>query len=602
MGPADRGLLYACSLEIRAHRVIFLGLLCPMLGILSPSLLVYVSLVILLDLYLNLAGQVSVADFWSPTILWVGVSGVTLTALLGVWRARREVVRTDAKLISEKMQVPQRSMAQLVTRFEAIWRALPVRSSMPTPQLIVQSHLGATAHAYEDSKLGPLVELSSGMARRVTNSDPLAVTLLRHESAHLIFHDLPAIRVQAICAGGALLSAYCALALAVVTTAALTLVADRSAMRWDQAMQLDITILLAALIVSLPLILSIFIVRRYSGFLVALIELRADGCAGLWGEGLTAFSKQIDDDPSIRGSTIADMALAYLSPSLTHFPTSERVALLSNPEGFATPKLRFFMAALLPIWLLQFHQGNEIWDFLLLSVVVASTFSFTIYMVADTPAKYQINAKRALALATGLLLMQALPLISIEALAYIAEDLTFAVSQPGGFSPASGLHYLADTADAFVEVGRSIIAATGGFKSALSVMLLASILWLLARLNLGGDLGTKRLRLLPIALSGFSASLLVSYRFFQESLAHPLRLTVIRISQSLTQSGTSLVPKPIARFFDRLLWDISEFFFGDPIMSHLPWVRLAVPGISVLSVSLVTFAFFKVLPKWRDLV
>jgi hypothetical protein len=116
------------------------------------------------------------------------------------------------------------------------------------------------------------------------------------------------------------------------------------------------------------------------------------------------------------------------------------------------------------------------------------------------------------------------------------------------------------------------------------------------------DIDTKRMRLLPIALSGFASSLLVSYKFFQESLAHPLRRTVIRVSQSLTPSGTSLVPKPIARFLNRLRWDFSELFFGDPIMSHVPWVRLAVPGISVLSVSLVFFAFVKVLPKWRNLV
>lgn len=586
MERADRWLIAASSLEIRAQRFLFLAVLCPVLGLVSPCLLIFVSLSILAVVVSSAIDQPALEEVkWSGLVLALSAAISIGALLIGLSRQRRAVLLADRQTRKEQMPLPLEMAAQLRDRFEAMWRSLPVKASMNAPALIFQQNLGIAAHAYDDPEEGIAVEISSGLASRILANDPLATPILRHEATHLVFRDLQAIRIQSICAGGSLLSAYCALTVCATVTAALLAASILEPMPMPKTFlnvaSVDLAILLAGLIVSSPLVLGVFVLRRYAGLLVALIEMRADVCAGLWGKGLKDFTEQIQRDPTVRTSKVLDLVLAYISPSLIHFPVKERIALMSSAQRFATPKLRYLLAAVFVIWLLQFHQGNEIWDFLLLSISVAFTWALTLYMVTNAPVGMRIEVTHALALALGLLTIQALPLISIEGIAYLAEHLTAAIVSPGGFGTADDIHYWGDVVDVMGELAAFVKAATGGWMWILGVILVAAALWLLPRTHLT----SAPLRSLVTAVVGCVASILVSYRFFQDSLAHPVRRMVIRVSQATADVAWHWIPPIIGRTANKIMWTLSEFLFAAPILGGHPWLRLAVPAMSALVVA-----------------
>jgi hypothetical protein len=597
MDRADDWLIRASSLEIRAQRVFFLAVLCPVLGLLSPCLLMFVSLSILVVAVSSALGQPALEQMMWSTLIFAFSAAMAIGALLtGSVRERRAVLQADRLARQEPMPLPPELEASLRDRFDAVWQALPVKTSPRAPTLIVQPSWDVTAHAYDDPKEGMAVEISSGLASRVLANDPLGAPILRHEATHLVFRDLRMIRLQSIWAAGSLFSAY--FALAICALVAVALLAVSMVKPWPipktvlNGASVALAIVLATLIVAAPLLLGVFVLRRYAGLLVALIEMRADVCAGLWGRGLEEFTDQIRRDRTVRTSGIVDLALAYISPSLSHFPAIERIALMSSAQRFTTPKLRYLLAAVLVIWLLQFHQGNEVWDFLLLSISVAFTWGLTVYMVANAPIGMRLRWRDALALALGLLALQALPLISIEGVAYLVEHLTAAIITPGGYGPSDDIHYWRDVLDVMGEFTRFVRAATGGWMGGAGVILVAVALWLLPRLQTVA----RHHRSLIASGVGCVASLVVSYQFFQTHLAHPVRLWLIRFSQLTTDGALHALSPTLGRTANRVAWTVSEFFFGAPILGGLPWLRLAVPAISSVVVAAVLSGFAR---GWR---
>jgi len=89
------------------------------------------------------------------------------------------------------------------------------------------------------------------------------------------------------------------------------------------------------------------------------------------------------------------LGFAYISPSLSHLPAQERASLLSKPARLATPKLSYFAIALGAIWLLNFHQGNEVWDFFLLCAAVALLQGLTVQMIVTARARLRLTPSRA---------------------------------------------------------------------------------------------------------------------------------------------------------------------------------------------------------------
>jgi hypothetical protein len=72
---------------------------------------------------------------------------------------------------------------------------------------------------------------------------------------------------------------------------------------------------------------------------------------------------------------------------LSHFPPRERAALPDDPERLATPKLWYFMIAIVAIWLLAFHQGQQVWDAMPVATAVAFLQAITVLVLEQTPKR-----------------------------------------------------------------------------------------------------------------------------------------------------------------------------------------------------------------------
>ncbi len=518
----EQWLIDACSSEIRVHRLLFFFVLSPLLCFWLPYLMFYLGLYLLIVIQASVGlGAGGDGIRWSIQTSTISIVVPLSAALFGAWRESQRLRIEDHRAIASGIKMPEREEALLVEQLKLIWDKLQGDNQAPPPRLICRN-FGVWAHAY-DRQDGQIIEVGSGLADRVVHDDPLAISILRHELAHLVYADLPAIRKQSIIAGAAIFSADVALVLVICALAVLVvgtgLAQFPSPATTAKLFSVRLAILIFGTIVMLPLLCGRMIARRYAGFIDALIEMRADVIAGIGGEGLAAFSSQIKDDSSVRASTISDFGLAYISPFLSHLPTEERVAFLRSPERLATPKLRYFAVTIVTTWLLNFHQGSEIWDFFLLSAVVALLQALTVQMILSARRNIHLTLARAVTLATGLLASQALPLISLDGLAWRAEYLTGTIMSlwQGG-----NANYVGDIVGTFQEFGRSITAATGHLEFGLSVLLTTLTLWLMSRLPPNASTKPPRVRMAIVIATAFIASITVSYKFFQEALFWPV--------------------------------------------------------------------------------
>ena len=135
--------------------------------------------------------------------------------------------------------------------------------------------------------------------------------------------------------------------------------------------------------------------------------------------------------------------------------------MLGSPERLGTPKLRYFAIAIAALWVLAFHQGVQIWDVFLRAAAVAFIQGLTVRMTLAAGAYGFPTIRRAAALGLGVMLMQSLPLISIEGIVYLTQDLTAALVSPGGFGLPGDSHWT-DTLDTFKEFAQFVAQATGG--------------------------------------------------------------------------------------------------------------------------------------------
>lgn len=573
-------LLKACSKEIGAHRVIFLIVLCPLLGYWLPSLMFNVGLAVGIGAWANSTNQDAAGDHW------IGIAGIAAFVLpigplaVGVLRERIRLALED-RGASGGMKLPPAQEAMLTHRVAGIWGRLSVSAGRTLPRVICQPNFRVLAHAYDDGR-EQAIEVSAGLASRVVRDDELALSILRHEMAHLVYADLPAIRLQSILAAAAVLSIDISMAACLAAALTITVLTDVGAFpvapTFTGIVAVHAAILLGTLNVITPLLLGRYAVRRYAGFCVALVEMRADVAAGIWGDGLTRFSRRLESDPTIEAPSFDDVGLAYLSPALSHFPPRERAALLADPARLATPKLRYFAIAIIAVWLLAFHQGQQVWDATLLAVAVAFLQGITVSMVLDAGRHTRVSAWQAMTLAFGMLFAQALPLISIEGVVYLTQHLTAALVTPGGFGKAGDADLWRDTVGTFQEFGRFASQAVGGTACLLSLAVVSGAFWLSPRL--AARLRTKPARRIAIAAAFLTAtsSFVVSHRFFQEGLRHALREFAFPWSPS-DADQVSAAAAPFQARISQLLYSTSDALSGAPLLGDLAWVRLALPDL-----------------------
>jgi hypothetical protein len=587
----ERWLIDACTTELRAHRLIFLIVLCPLLGYWLPSLMLNVGFEVALNAHATAAHHDQADPAWLTLATIFAFIAPLCVLAVGAWRERQRLSKADAAA-GAGIAIPEPQAAMLRERVGAIWDELKASERYAPPRIICQPNFRVLAHAYDDQS-GQTIEVSAGLASRVIADDPLAASILRHEVAHLVYGDLPAIRRQSLAAAATVLAIKVSLATCIGAAFIIGVLTDAGKFPlpptpWN-IVAVHLVIVLAALNITVPLLIGGYAIRRYSGFTVALTEMRADVAAGVWGDGLRAFSERLASDPTVRATKVSDIGLAYLSPALSHFPARERAALMSSPDHIGTPKLRYFAIAIATFWVLAFHQGEQIWDTFLRCAAVAFLQGLTVSMVLAAGPHGGPAARRATTLAFGIMIAQALPLISIEGLVYLTQHLTAAIVHPGGFGSADDADYWRDTVETFQEFGRFVGQATGGGAFALAWLATALAFWGAPRIVARLSPATARPVSIGLAAVAGLVSLLVSYRFFQDSLYQSIRDLSFAISPFNNEGvpATADLVSALKGALSRVTYNISEMLHDGPILGSKPWLRLALPDTVVLAAALI---------------
>jgi hypothetical protein len=585
----NRWLIALSTIEIRAHRLLYFATLVPILGLWLPYALTQAAITVAMSAVGSAVGLTDTSDTVRHTDIALVGSAIPICAFIyGLVQEFRRQSSDDKKARSTALPMPGRQGAVLLEDMASIWRSLETKAGSRVPGVILQRSLGITAHAYDD-RAGQNIEVSPGLATRIVHKDPLALSIVRHEMAHLVHKDLPAIKMQASAASAANYAMTAALIACTVASILVFIMTNfvKFPLDWTfgNFLSVNMVIVLALFIATLPLSLGLFVVSRYAGFLVALVEARADISAGLWGSGLQEFARAIERDPSVKTSTIREIGLAYISPWLSHLPNQERMALLRDPERVVTPKLRYFMVTIFAIWLLTFHQGDAVWDFFLLCVAVAIVQSVTVWMALESAGKVCISALTAFGMAVGILVCQSLPLISVEGLAYLSQHLTAAIVRPGGFGSPDGASYLQDVVDVFTEFTGHVGSSTGGFLFILAIFISTVAFLILYALSPSENSVFRKTKIYLVSILTFLLSITVSYRFFQKDMYRFVRNAAFEYSD-LGQGQASTY---LGQFFYNIgqeiaknLWLLSEYLNGPAMLSEFPWLRICIPQMFTL--------------------
>lgn len=267
------------------------------------------------------------------------------------WTTTRTKLAEDALAPNSRYKRvhAQRSAGPLLALVDQLWAHLPAKNGT-TPTTVWFSNLGVVARALS-SHDGPCIAVSAGLWDRVVKGDPLARVVLLHEMAHLSFRDLQII---------ALFEGISELSRTVLTTlfyAVGVTIVWLGLVEIGQGVILgrSLTIVLGRL-VGLVVIGSIagflapmllLLIRRYLGFLISLLELRADVVAAMWSGGLDRFAFTFAQDTSIHQNSLVERTRSLFSTTLTHLPESERLDLLRHPARLMAPKLRYFAMSLI---------------------------------------------------------------------------------------------------------------------------------------------------------------------------------------------------------------------------------------------------------------
>lgn len=404
----------ACSEEIGVHRVLLSVIFLPFAFVVFPFLTFHIALSLL---NINLSDDVRrfrhIADQNFAVLSngqEIAVAAIMLLVIMGVSAARyrRDRRQFDGGATGDRRFRELRGDRgpALSLRVEALWKKVERRST-PAPAVFWFPNSSVLAQAMVRSGRREIA-VSSGLWERIEEENGIADMVLLHELAHLACDDPTTFRQLAALLGSA---THCIVwlfrVLAVSTGLLLVQILITSWLDHPQTgfvlRQGIVVTAIGALAMSLCPITAA-VIRRYTGLIVALTELRADVWAARWAGGLRRFVDVLSRNPMVHRSTLTDRARSLFSLDLTHLSETERLDLLRRPERLLTPKARYFGFSLLLVLLLPLNgltplfEGG-IFDEAAVATVAAALMVATVAMlVLAGRAAVRISAARLLGL------------------------------------------------------------------------------------------------------------------------------------------------------------------------------------------------------------
>jgi hypothetical protein len=529
----SRALIDACSIEIAAQALLLLAVVVPIAMVIFPAALIAFGLSILANILGELSADFLAAGSWVQQhwLLLGFAAGVAIVAFSAVSVSWSLADARHTRVTERRLRPPSgRAGDKLIGIVADLWRGLP-RSAGNPPRIFWFPNFNVMASAAEGGNSREIL-VSSALWERAVQGNAVAVGILAHEMAHLVFHDARMLRLLEGLAASArrVLSAvvFFVLVVAVLQSGRMLVGGARGeAPIGEVFLQQAAVFVFASLVLIVP-ILAMLAIRRQAALVTALVEIRADACGGLWTNGLGGFAQALSIDPDLRASPLSDLRHSLLSPGLTHVSPSERIELLRDMGRLATPKMRYFALTLALPFLLPVNPFTPLleagaFDFIFIAFVVVAAHVTTVGMVIagamalPTPLTW----KRAATLAAFLCVATVLPRVNLYEIGYLLTHLAAGVVQPGGFGaePLTRGSVSNDIAISLGGLWDKLRAASGGsavlvavFFSALALRSLS----LLARAPQNRLLRGPRLWGLPTICAGAAAaaSAYDEWRFF----------------------------------------------------------------------------------------
>ena len=517
---ASCSLVDAASIEIATQSVLLWAVVLPTGIVVFPAILFPLCIFIVAHLLGTISVNLQWISGWAETKWWtlLVTSGIVSLAVTGA--------RYIAHRISERSPRERRLRPLSGRQGEALdqivaelWR--PLAKGRQGPPLVMWfSNFNVLASASESGR-SRVIEVSSALWERAVRRDAVAIGILVHEMAHLVFRDGRRLRpLEAIVPAARLvLKLTMAGIVATAVVAAIVSSMESGGAPMHSLLLREVSVVAFAALVLLIPSLANLIIRRQAALITALIEIRADIVAGIWTNGLSGFAHSLAQDPSVKSSSLAEISHSILSPDLTHISNSERVALLNDTTRLATPKLRYFALSLALPFLLSLNPYTPLlasgaFDHLLVSVVAVVAHVATIAMIVSaapslfTPLSWSTTAK----LGVFLCLVSVLPQINLFQIGYLLTHLATAIASPGGFGPdlLTPEGVLSDITIAFTGLWESLVVASGGLFFLLAAACSAASLRaqsVLARRKTSelGSRPSRRTWLAPSAVAGVVA-------------------------------------------------------------------------------------------------
>lgn len=476
---ASNALVEASSIEIAAQTVLLWLVVLPTGIVLVPATLFALCLYIVANLMGELSTNLQWVGSWAESN-WSTLLIASGIVSLSVSGAHSFVRRSSEHFPRERRLHPLsgrqgEALNQIVAE---LWRLLPKRSQSP-PLVMWFSNFNVLASASE-SGASRAIQVSSALWERAVRRDAVAIGILAHEMAHLVFRDGRRLRPmeRIVAAARLVLDITKAGVVTTAVVAGIVFAVESSGAPMNSLPWREVSVVaFAALVLLIPSLANLTI-RRQAALITALIEIRADAVAGIWTNGLAGFARSLAQDPSVKSSSLAEIRHSILSPDLTHVSNSERVALLNDPARLATPKLRYLALSLTLPFLLPLNPYTPLlaggaFDHMLVSAVVVVAHITTVAMTVSAalslcaPLSWRTTAR----LGVFLCLASTLPRINLYQIGYLLTHLATAIASPGGFGPdpLTAESIVGDIATTFNGLWETFVDASGGLLFLLAV-------------------------------------------------------------------------------------------------------------------------------------
>jgi Zn-dependent protease with chaperone function len=432
----------SATVELYLHLFVLAAVLAPVLAIVFPALLLLVGATMLSSAYPDgpialwlqegTYGSISIACLSS---LIVGVAGA-------MWSAKSSGSNT-----LRLRDLSGRDAAKLTDQIGAIWRDFKKTGTVPRARWFPAMDIAA----YADSRAGNAeIHLSAGLWRSVASNEPIARAILAHELAHVAYRDPTTLRilahfVAAIRSVICVTTAFAALTVGYILIHETRRMADQSAAGTVIVAEwIRILLMTSSVLILLPL--GWLALRRQVAFITSLIEIRADIAAAEWTDGLEAYTQMFASNSRVVPTSGRDFWRSLVSPTFSHIPQRERLAILRTPDLIATPKLRFFAFSLLLVFLIPINfatpllYGGAANHFAMLALSTTFNVAVVVMILVSAPQKKVPFAHgRLVILAFASCLISALPRINLEPVSYLAMSwLAGFGGEPADWSSLAG--------------------------------------------------------------------------------------------------------------------------------------------------------------------